>query len=182
MANFPWTASAIDVRSDVELTDYDPRLASFDLLRLGDDRQHGLLTAWGGRPTWITMHDYIAAGATLSTSLQVRVPPAVQFMGFRLLMGGKLNVELNTSDDSANSLFMVRHEVQVETSVNQGLAELIDGTDHMAGVTLMAGTPRPLRVVTSPSWAWASAVITVSLSVGPGTLWGIELHPLHRPQ
>jgi hypothetical protein len=135
-------------------------------------RQHSLMSRWGGPGCWIGMN----ADESDTVTVPIRVPPGVTEMDLTLMVSGVGDVTITSTNDNTigSRLVWLMEGDALTQSHSISTAGEIDSSNG-------ANTGRAVTVSGSVSWTWQTERLTFTITAGgPGTIRGVMLRPIHK--
>ena len=132
------------------------------------NRQHALMTGWGGPP--ICRSYYLSTTTDTTRSVTLHLPPGVTQVYVGLLAWGNGSITVTTSADGTGTVFTLVGPVDTGAMDEESAAWVLGG--------------RPVTVASSASWAWADVDFTLTVDVVDTVVGALafEVRPIHVPR
>ena len=156
-------------------------VARAGLLRQVAERQHALLSGWGGPPQARTLQIQATNGATASRVVSYRVPPGVTHANVSLLLEGRGTATLTTAADTTGT--QLRNSEDVD-SLNGDVAQW-HATEGVYDATEGAESGRALQLVSAAAWSHQDVDVTVAIDAEASmdfAIWAAVFRPVHVPR
>lgn len=149
--------------------------ARLERLRLVDDRQHALMTKFGGPPIYCDIAKIVTAND--SVQAQVPIPPGVTYLDLGVFMFGKGDLTITSAVDATGTLFRSRGDPQGAEH-----SEWL-WTSGVAASSFGAESGRAVQVASTPVWNWSTVLLTFGITnvTTRFGLLGVVLAPIHMP-
>lgn len=169
---------SVDVDDPIGLSDPTPALIAY--LRLIEQKQHALMSAWGGPPRCMT--EIIKATGASSTVLTVSIPPGVTDIDIAVLLAGTGTLVITSTADATGTQFISDNNAGAPTTD----AEMASwyATSGYLPTSAGAASGRAVTVASSASWAWQDVDLTLTTSsvTSSLTVLAVEIQPIHVPR
>jgi len=154
------------------LVDLEP--ARVWILAEAMQRQHSLMTTWGGPGIYAGLR----ADEGDTVTLRFRVPPAVTEANITLITSGVGSVTITSSNDATGTTLTWSTGGDAVSTVSKV------STVGVLPAALGAASGRAVTVAAtynvSTSWVWTTEMLTfVVASAGTGTIHGVLVRPVH---
>lgn len=169
---------SVDVDDPIRLLDPCPALVAW--LRLIEQRQHSLMSKWGGPPRCYT--EIIKATGATSTVLTVSIPPGVTDCDIAVRMAGTGTLVITSGADATGTQMKCDNNAGAPTT-DAELGQWFQTGGYLP-TSAGAASGRAVTVASSASWAWQDVDLTLTISAVTSslTILAIEIQPIHVPR
>lgn len=178
MSVYPLTSPDVDDLRPVTVRDLAPAL--IDHLRTIRQRQHALMSGWGGCAVCRTL--YIQATGDVVHTVTVRIPPGVTDLDLALLAYGNGTCTITTSADATGTV--LRSVAPIDSAAIEEEQAAWVSTGGALSSSAGASSGRAVTVASSASWVWQDVDLTLTIT-GVTTRFGclaLETRPVHAPR
>lgn len=178
MSVSPLTSPDVDTVQPIRVRDLAP--AVIDYLRMIRQRQHALMSGWGGAAICRTL--YIQATGDATHTVTVRVPPGVTDLDLALLAYGNGTVTITTSVDATGT--ELRSVAPIDSAAIEEEQAAWVSTGGALSSSAGASSARAVTVASSATWVWQDVDLTLTIT-GVTSRFGclaLETRPIHAPR